>query len=542
MPTCAETLAHTLRDAGVVRMFGLPGGEMLDFLEAARKAGIEFILTRHEAVAALMADAAGQIARQPGVCVSTLGPGALNLTLGVANAFLDRSPLIAITAAHATTARPIATHQNLDLNAVYRPFTKQTVTLDGVNTAATVRRAWRTAVEPRMGPVHFALPSDVARQEERQAEDPAGITLSPDPPPPPSRDALDRMAARIARARRPLVVLGLDLDPNTAPPAVRRFVDALGVPVFVTPKAKGILPEDHQRYFGVCGGLAGDAVVLEFFGKADLLVGVGFDPVESDKLWHQTMPLVSIGPLSIASGAYRPALELTGDVVESLTTLAREAWGPYEWSDDECAAFLAHLERTLRPASPPAHGLSPYDVTRCLRDLFPPETIITTDVGSIKLLISQAWRSTRPMTFLESNGLSAMGYGLPAAMAAKLLRPDTPVLCTMGDGGFSMVFADLETCVRHRIHFVTVVFNDSALSLIDVAQKRRGYPDCGVRYGDVDFAAASAALGAWSRRVRTIADLEAAVHEARSHEGPAVVEVMIDPAEYAAHAAAPRRG
>ena len=541
MPTCAEVLATTLRDAGVVRMFGLPGGEMLDFLEAARKAGIEFILTRHEAVAALMADAAGQIARQPGVCVSTLGPGAMNLTLGVANAFLDRSPLIAITAAHATTARPVATHQNLDLNAVYRPFTKQTVTLDGVNTAVTVRRAWRTAVEPRMGPVHFALPSDVARQEERQADDPSRVSLSPDPAAPPARDTLARMAAEIRRAQRPIVVLGLDLDPYTTPLAVRRFVEALRVPVFVTPKAKGILPEDHPQYFGVCGGLAADAVILEFFGRADLIVGVGFDPVESDKLWHHTMKLVSIGPITIASDQYRPPLEVTGDVVESLTMLAGEAFGPYQWSGDECVAFLAELDRTLRPVSPRARGLSPYEVTRCLRDLFPPETIVTTDVGSIKLIVSQVWRSTMPLTFLESNGLSAMGYSLPAAMAAKLSKPDTPVLCTVGDGGFSMVFADLETCVRHRIHFVTVVYNDSALSLIDVAQKRRGLPDWGVKYGAVDFAAASAALGAWSRRVTTLGALESAVKEARRHDGPAVIEVMIDPTEYAAHAGARRR-
>jgi acetolactate synthase I/II/III large subunit len=540
MPTCAEVLAGTLRDAGVTRMFGLPGGEMLDFLEAARKIGIEFILTRHEAVAALMADATGQLTRQPGVCVSTLGPGAVNLTLGVANAFLDRSPLIAITAAHATTARPFATHQQLDLNAVYRPFTKQTLTLDGVNTAATVRRAWRTALEPRMGPVHFALPSDVARQEERQAEDPSTISLTPEPPPAPSRDALERMAREIKRARRPIVILGLDLDPNTTSASVQGFVEALGAPVFVTAKAKGILAEDHPQYFGVCGGLAADAVVLDFFAKADLLIGVGFDPVESDKLWHQTMRLVSIGPLSIAAREYRPALELTGDLVASLTSLAALEWKSPDWSGDECVAFLAELDRTLRPAARPVHGLSPCEVTRCLRDLFPADTIVTTDVGSVKLIVSQAWRSTRPLTFLESNGLSAMGYGFPAAMAAKLVHPDRPVLCTVGDGGFSMVFADLETCVRHGIHFVTVVYNDSALSLIEVAQQRRGLPDCGVRYGAVDFAAASAALGAWSRRVTTMEQLETAVKEAQRHSGPSVVEVMIDPAEYAAHAASAR--
>jgi acetolactate synthase-1/2/3 large subunit len=393
-----------------------------------------------------------------------------------------------------------------------------------------------------MGPVHLALPSDAARQEERQTEDPARVSLTPDPLPSPDRDALERMANEINKARRPTVILGLDLDPVTTPAAVHRFVEALGVPVFVTPKAKGMLPEDHPQYFGVCGGLAADAVILDFFNKADLLIGVGFEPVESDKLWHQTMKLVSIGPVSIAADEYRPILEVTGDVVESLTKLAEIEFGPFKWSGDECAAFLADLERTLRPASRPANGLSPYEVTRCLRDLFPPETIVTTDVGSIKLIVSQAWRSTRPLTFLESNGLSAMGYGLPAAMAAKLLKPDTPVLCTMGDGGFSMVFADLETCVRHRIHFVTVVYNDSALSLIDVAQKRRGYPDCGVRYGAVDFAAASAALGAWSRRVTTMAELQVAVKEARRHDGPSVVEAMIDPSEYVAHAASSRPG
>jgi acetolactate synthase-1/2/3 large subunit len=265
--------------------------------------------------------------------------------------------------------------------------------------------------------------------------------------------------------------------------------------------------------------------------------------VESDKLWHHTMKLVSIGPVSIAAGQYHPRLEVTGDVVESLTHLAGGDFGPYQWSGDDCVAFLAELDTTLRPAAPPgtsANGLSPYHVTRCLRDLFPPETIVATDVGSIKLIVSQAWRSTRPLTFLESNGLSTMGYSLPAAMAARLARPDTPVLCTMGDGGFSMVFADLETCVRHRIHFVTIVYNDSALSLIDVAQKRRGYPDWGVRYGAVDFAAASAALGAWSRRVTTIEQLKQAVNEARMHDGPSVVEVMIDPTEYQAHVAARR--
>src|SRR6476659_3640109 len=167
--TTAQVLARTLKAAGITRMFGLPGGEILDFIEAARVEGIEFLLTRHEATASLMADVTGQIQRSPGVCVATLGPGAVNMTLGVANAYLDRSPLIAITATLARGNVGIATHQDLDLNAVYRPFTKLAITLDGVDTELKVHMAIGAAMTPRFGPVHIALPSDVARAEEQPA-------------------------------------------------------------------------------------------------------------------------------------------------------------------------------------------------------------------------------------------------------------------------------------------------------------------------------------------------------------------------------------
>jgi acetolactate synthase-1/2/3 large subunit len=413
---------------------------------------------------------------------------------------------------------------------------------------------WRCALEPRFGPVHIALPSDIAKRDERQASA-ASVDLAPTAASPASADAVDRMARAIAAAKRPVLILGLDLNPYVDAPAVRRFAEALGAPVFVTPKAKGIFPEDHRQFFGICSGVAADAVIVSFFERADLLIGVGFDPVESDKTWHQSMNLVSIAPVTVASGAYQPALELVGDLTYSLTQLAERKYGPLEWSDADERAFRESLEHQLISGwsgtsssrdgaghrdlgmERDIRGLSPIAVTRCLRDLFPPETIVTTDVGSIKLLVSQAWRSTMPMTFLESNGLSAMGYGLPAAMAAALARRDRPVLCTIGDGGFSMVFADLETCVRRKIAFVTVVFNDCALSLIEAAQERRGYTNYGVRYGPVDFAAASAALGAWSRRANTLDELAAAVKAARRIDGPSVIEVPIDPTEYRSHIA-----
>lgn len=554
MPTTADLLARTLRDAGIRRMCGLPGGEILDFMEAARKVGIEFLLTRHEATAAFMADVTGQISHLPGVCVSTLGPGAVNMTLGVANAYLDHSPLIAITATLARASARVATHQDLDLNAVYRPFTKLAITLDGVDTVAKVRHAIAVSLAPRLGPVHIAVPSDVARAEEAdEGEDGAAESQShvartglgsaagsgqhawPSPrPPAPSAGALDRIADEIRHARRPIVILGLDLDPRLHTQPVRAFVDALNVPVFVTPKAKGLLPEDHPLFYGVCAGVSGDAVVLDCFSRADLLIGVGFDPIESDKLWHHTMKLVSVGPLSIAAAEFRPHAEAVGDVEPALVALIARSLGPFEWTPADRTRFRADLDARLRPATRPS-GLSGYELTLRLRELCPRDTVLATDVGSVKMVTSQAWASYEPLTFFESNGLSAMSYSLPAAMAARLQYPDRPILCTIGDGGFGMTMAEVETCVRERLRLVIVVYNDSSLSLIDCSQQRRGYVTTGVRYGAVDFAAISAAMGAWARRVETMDELDAAVRDALLVDGPAVIDARVDPAEYRDH-------
>jgi acetolactate synthase-1/2/3 large subunit len=390
-----------------------------------------------------------------------------------------------------------------------------------------------------MGPVHIALPSDVARGEDRPSSTAPRIGLDPSPIGAASADAIDRVAAALAAARRPIVILGLDLDPGADAAAVRAFVEGMDAPTFVTPKAKGMLPEDHPLFGGVCAGVAGDRVVLDLFGRADLLVGVGFEPVESDKLWHHTMPLVSVGPVSIAAGEFRPRAEAVGDVPATLAELGRRPHRAHEWEPGTLARFREDLERVLRPASKPK-GLSAYELTRALRALFPRDTILATDVGSIKSITSQAWAAYEPLTFFESNGLSAMSYSFPAAMAARLEFPDHPVLCTIGDGGFGMTHAEIETCVRERIHFVTVVYNDSALSLIDVAQQNRGYPTYGVRYGPVDFAAVAAGMGAWSRRVETLEALESAVKEGLGLDRPVVIEAIVDPAEYGAHHPRPR--
>lgn len=537
MASCAQVLAETLWDVGVRRLFGLPGGEILDFIEAARRLGMEFVLTRHEATASFMADVTGQINRRPGVCVATLGPGAMNMILGVANAYLDRSPLIAITASTAQSSAPYATHQNLNLNAVYQPFTKMTVMLDGENTAAKVRCAYRTSIELPMGPVHIALPSDVASSKDRETQDPTTVSLDVELPATPPAEVVMQMGQVIEKAIRPIIILGHGLEADSTAQPIREFVEKLAVPTFVTPKAKGILPEDNPWFFGVCAGVAADSVIVNFFEKSDLLVALGFDPVESDSLWHHTMRLVSINPVSIAAGKYRPYLELVGDVGKVLAVLCEENLGPFGWPKDQLETYRQLMEQTLRPTERSGPGLSPYEVTLRLRELFPRDTIFTTDVGSIKFVTSQCWKVFESQTFFQSNGLSSMSYGFPAAMAAKLIFPERQVLCTVGDGGFAMTFAEIETCLRLGIDFVTVVYNDSSLSLISAAQQKKGYPNYGVDFGPVDFAAVCRGLGAWTRRVETMEELEEAVRIALNAGRPAVIDVLIDPAEYRAHVA-----
>ncbi len=539
MPTCAQVVAQTLSDLGVERAFGLPGGEILDLVEACRAVGIEFVLTRDESTAAFMADVTGQIQRRPNVCMSTLGPGALNMSLGVANAYLDRSPVIAITASLAESARLYATHQNLDLNAVYRPFTKLAVTLDGENTAERVRHAYGVAAQQRMGPVHIALPSDVAGSPDRQTEREVGIALEEQVHIGTSDEEIQRIASAIRDAPRPVVILGLDLDPWEDCDSVKRFVERLDAPFFVTPKAKGILPDDHPLYAGVCAGVDAYKVILEFMGRSDLLIGLGFDPVESDKLWHQTMRLVSIAPVSIAADAYQPAHECLGDVNEILPALCGIDLGSCEWSETELDQLRDRLGAALRPFQSLQGGLSPYEVTQRLQEILPRDTIHVTDVGSVKFVTSQVWKSHQPLTFFVSNGLSSMSYGIPGAMAAKLAFPNRTVLCTVGDGGLAMTLTELETCVREGIHFITVVFNDSGLSLIKVVQEFKGHPNYGVGFGPVDFAAAAKAFGAWGARVETMDELDSATAEGLRVQKPVVLDVMIDPTEYRSHAAPP---
>jgi acetolactate synthase-1/2/3 large subunit len=502
-------MAGSLAARGVQYVFGLPGGEIVAFIDACRRAGIRFLLSGHEASAAWMAQVVGQITGVPGVCAATLGPGATNLVTGVANAWLDRAPMLAVTAQIPGAAIDTMTHQRVRLDRLFAPVTKGTFAVGLGDTVALVERSMDLAAAPRPGPVHISLPSDLAvhpyHEQPWQADIELGATAAPD---------LRAVINRLEAAARPIVLVGLGATPAAAL-AIRAFIDRLQAPFLITPKAKGIASEDHPLFAGVASGMAIDRDIVHTIKSADLIVGIGFDPVECDKTWFADVDVVAIDSASMAEGRYRP-LEAIGDIGAQVASLNP---APKPW-------------RASLPKREARSGLSPLRLIEELRSIFPRDGIATCDVGSHKLVMGQFWRSYEPATFFMSNGLSGMGFGIPAAIAAQLCHPEKPVVTVVGDGGMLMMLHDLVLIRELGLPILIVVLSDRSLSLIRVSEERRGLPAYGVDFTPPDFGAIAQAFGIAGQRVSSIAEAKSCAEQALTKRAPFVLDVPIDYREY----------
>ena len=532
MATCSQIIADHLKEIGIQRIFGLPGGEILEMIEACRKKGIEFILTRHEAAAAFMADVTGQITGIPGVCLSTVGPGATNLINGVANAYLDRSPVFVFTAQLSTASQPYATHQHIQLEKLFEPITKKVFTLTGKGTDLMVQEGLRIAMTGPKGPVYFCLPSDIAKTEEPTQENVTPF-VSADFPEPPSPKQMARVIEEIHLAKRPLVLLGIGIDPKKETEIVRQFIKKNRFPVMATPKAKGIFPDADPLFLGTASGMMADGLIVDRIKQSDLVIGIGYDPVESDKIWHRDIRLLSLNPYPITFQSYLPYMDVTGEIKMILDSLMGEDFSRHGWNGEDLRIFKRNLRKKLVPGNKPMRGMfSPYAIVQKLRDILPENAVVTTDVGAHKFLMGQAWEASHPLTFFMSNGLSSMGYGLPAAIAAKLCLREAQVVCVTGDGGFSMMLQDLETAARLSLPIVIVVFCDGSLGLIEMVQKLRGYPRYGVNFNKVNFASVARGFGARGIKLRSLKQLSRVLLDGFNSDRPTVVEIPIDASEY----------
>jgi len=520
--TVARAIGDRLRAAGVRYVYGHPGGEVVDLIEGFRQAGLEFILTKHETAAAFMAEAAATATGVPGVCLATLGPGATNLVTGVAHAYLDRAAVLAFSGQLPAERYEIATHQRLDLRLLFAPVTKWQATVSSANAGSVVERALRVAQRPRRGPVFLEVPSDVPKQD---TVDVALSRVATEPTAAIDKDAIRSAAARLRGSERPLLLVGMDANEDAVAGPLRRLAEAWSVPVIVSPKAKGIFREDHPLFLGTIEGL-GTAYLYDYIDTCDLVLMVGVDPVEFDRDWTARARIVHIGVVPNDDRYYGSEVEVVGPIDSALESLASDPRP--KLALDQIRAFRDPFAARVRPSSA---RLTPQQVLSELRAALPEDAFFTCDVGYNKAVSTQCWPSYRPRTFFLSNGLSSMGYGLPAAFALKMAEPTRSVACVLGDGGFAMSMAELETGVRLGLGVLIVVLVDDALSQIRAGQERKGYPVTGTTFGSLDYSKLGAAFGIEAKIVTTAAECREAFRVPPT-DRPALVAARIDPSAY----------
>lgn len=528
MSTVAKEIVSALREAGVDKMFGIPGGgPTADLVSSCADVGIEFVLTQHETSAVVMAGVYAQRKNTVGVVVSAIGPGVANLANGVAQASLDRMPVLIFSDRQGEATHATAMRQKFDHLAMMAPITKAQLTLHENTFLSLLRRAVYTALSDRQGPVFIDFPGNIASKEV----DPLPLRLR-DPDYNTGKaivsDArLNIAAAKLSEAKTPLILAGLGAL-TLEPGALDALATALRAPVLTSPKAKGAIAGDHPFSAGVfMGGKLED----DLLKRADVILFVGFDPVEMlAKPW--TLPAFAISLDSVPNIEQVVAfdIELTGDLNDGVVRL-EGACGSVQstWSSRMVAKFKTGVIEAIEVK---VAGMSPNQVILSTREVVPRDTILVTDVGANKLIVVELWEAYAPNDFLMSNGLASMGFCLPAAQAAKLAEPQRPVVCLCGDACFMMRLPDLLTGKRHNLPIVYVVFADDVHSLISVKQAMKGLKQYGVDFPRPDYIALAKGFGMDGVTVETVAQYKQALKNALTNQRSVLIEARIDPSGY----------
>lgn len=533
--TFPRLLARALRLRGVTHAFGMPGGASLPLLDALREEGIEFVLVRHEGAAGFMADAAYHVTRAPGVCVATLGPGATNLVSGVAGSLLERSRVVAISSQIGTDIRGTYTHQILDHIEIFKPVTRRAVHVQGEAASTQLMLTLAAMDRQAPGPVFIDIPTEMNGMEI-PAVDPAwGRPQGPGAVP-----DVATAAARLAAAKRPLVVVGCGELSNTAANGARRLQVAANAVGLTTYRAAGMLDEDHPLWAGTFGlSPVVDAHQQELIAQADLMVAVGLDMVELRPNWlpgwPEDLPIISVDAHGQPDLMGNITERLHGPVMQTLDALREAAFGEVDvvgsgesaWDD---AALAAHRHAWRRPFLDGPDG--PAAAIHAVQKGSPEGTRFCLDVGAHRITAAHVLRGRFPNQILQSNGFSSMGVGLPAAIACRLVEPERSVVALSGDAGLWMTLGELGIIQERNLDVVVVYLADGALSLIQLKQERAGLQDGGVTFANPDVEKLAAAFGGVGVSVRGRAAVEQAVREAHARGGLTLIEAAIDPAPY----------
>ncbi|MDH3979058.1 MAG: acetolactate synthase large subunit [Gammaproteobacteria bacterium] len=522
----AELFVRCLENEGVEYIFGIPGEENLDVMDALLDSPIRFITTHHEQGAAFMADVYGRLTGRAGVCLATLGPGATNLLTGVADANLDRAPLVAIAGQAATTRLHKESHQVLDLTRIFEPVTKYSASLlEPDIIPEVVRKSFKVSITPKQGAAFIEFPENIASMEFYAT--PLPVTNPHDPEPPAGK--VEQAAALISEASNPIILAGNGVVRTHAWSQLNDFAEKLNIPVANTFMAKGVVPFRHRCALGSAGLQANDYKSCGF-DRADVIICVGYDLVEYHPyLWHPTRDrkIIHIDNLPAEVDAHYPvAVGVTGDIKHSLARIAEQA-RPHEGShirplrERLVEEMNQHREDTGFP-------VKPQKIIWDLRTALGLEDIVVCDVGAHKMWMARMFRCEYPNTCIISNGFASMGIAVPGAVAAKLAYPERNVVAVTGDAGFMMNSQEIETAIRYQLPIVILIWSDSSYGLIEWKQMNEFKRTSNVHFDNPDFVKYAEAFGARGYRVESAEDLPTILEEALANDTVSIIDCPVD--------------
>ncbi|MFW5643317.1 MAG: thiamine pyrophosphate-binding protein [Alkalispirochaeta sp.] len=530
--TVAAELVRWLKDHGIRHVFGTPSGPWLPYMEAMRTGGVDFILVSNEATAGFMASVYSWFTGAPGACYATIGPGATNLSTGVGAAYLNRSPVFAFTTEPSVSMLGRTVQMAIDQQTLYGPITKATFRLEADTVRSTMDKAYAIATSERPGPVHIGLPEDVGTKRAAPQQG-TGATGKTPVTPAPSEAALTVMVKQFAAAKQPVLAIGLGAVRADAGDLIRRIAEKHNVPVVLTPMAKGLIQEDHPSYAGVLFHALSDRVA-ETHKQADLVVGIGYDPVEFNfESWMPEVPLVNIDtvPADIDQVQYPEVSNVIGAIEPALNRLLELSSIGSTW---DMAALKKRTADMFAQFTPTADVFGPIAVLEILRKKLPADGIMTCDVGAHTHLIGQMWPTPARYTQIMDNGWSSMGFGVPSALGAKVGSPEKEVVCVTGDGGFLMMAGEMATAKRIGKRIVFILLSDRSLELINLKQQKKELDYYGVAlYEKEDEPVyADSIFDVPVLRATDAASFEKALDDAFASDGPVIVQAIIDPADY----------
>lgn len=525
----ADLFVKCLEMEDVKYIFGIPGEETLELVDSIAASKIKFIPTRHEQGAAFMADAYGRLTGKAGVCLSTLGPGATNLLTGIADANLDRAPLVAITAQTSLAKIHKESHQFVDIVQCFKPLTKwNTRVEDSSVIPEIVKKAFKIAESEKPGACHIELPENIA-SDDVEAE-PLFESIKSARPSPDER-SIKIAADIIDNAKTPIIIAGNGVVRGRASHELFKFATKTNIPVANTFMGKGVMPHESQLSLNTIGLQMKDYVSCGF-DRADLIIAVGYDFVEyAPSFWNPdgNKKIVHIDfTRAEVDFHYQASSELVGDIKTSLKLLSEKV---KDRKDDKYTKTLRdYIIKEMEDGSnDDSFPMKPQRILSDIRKVMDEEDILISDVGAHKIWIARMYPACCPNTVLISNGFASMGFALPSAITAKMIFPDKKILAVSGDGGFLMNSQELETAVRLKIPVVSLIFNDSAYGLIKWKQiKRFGKSDDSVSFGNTDFVRLAEAFGAKGMRVETASELVPALKEAFQANAPVVIDCPVD--------------